>query len=97
MHHNTWGKGYATELINALILWAFQHLLIQKLIAVVHPENTGSQKVLTKAVMVHAGTINYWNKEVQRFEIMNPEGLSNPHTHKNFLPKSIKKSLMFVM
>jgi ribosomal-protein-alanine N-acetyltransferase len=65
-----WGKGYATELTKALIIWAFQNFSINKLIAVVDPENIASQKVLIKSGMSSKGTIKYWNKEVMNFEIM---------------------------
>jgi ribosomal-protein-alanine N-acetyltransferase len=72
-----WGIGYATELAKALISWGLDHLAIPKLIAVVHPENRNSQNVLIKAGMINTGTINYWNKEVLRFEITIPNILLN--------------------
>ncbi|MCW8472342.1 GNAT family N-acetyltransferase [Fluoribacter gormanii] len=64
-----WGKGYATEITTSLIDFAFRNLNMQKLIAVVHPENASSQNVLIKCGMSNAGKINYWNKEVMKFEI----------------------------
>ncbi|WP_010654200.1 GNAT family N-acetyltransferase [Fluoribacter dumoffii] len=67
-----WGKGYATELTKSLIHWAFESLSIQKIIAVVHPENNASQNVLIKSGMINSGTMTYWNKEILRFEIINP-------------------------
>lgn len=66
-----WGKGFATELTKSLIQYAFQELSIQKLLAVVHPENISSQNVLIKCGMSNAGKINYWNKEIIKFEITN--------------------------
>lgn len=64
-----WGKGYATEITTSLIGFAFRKLNLQKLIAVVHPENASSQNVLIKCGMSNTGKINYWNKEVMKFEI----------------------------
>ncbi|QMT62064.1 GNAT family N-acetyltransferase [Legionella sp. PC997] len=64
-----WGKGYATELTKSLILWGFDNLSIQKLIAVVHPDNIASQKVLSKSGMINTSVIKYWDKEVLQFEI----------------------------
>ncbi|KTC79734.1 GNAT family N-acetyltransferase [Legionella cherrii] len=66
-----WGKGYATEITTSLIQFVFRKLNMQKLIAVVHPENASSQNVLIKCGMSYAGTINYWNKEIMKFEITN--------------------------
>jgi ribosomal-protein-alanine N-acetyltransferase len=51
LHKQFWQQGYATELTKALIAWAFAHLAINKLIAVVHPENLASRRVLEKAGM----------------------------------------------
>ena len=76
LHKNHWGKGYATELTKALILWAFQHLSIQKLVAVAHPDNKNSQNVLIKSGLINSGTIEYHNKEVLFFEITRSEFLS---------------------
>jgi [ribosomal protein S5]-alanine N-acetyltransferase len=72
-----WGIGYATELAQALVSWGFDQLSIPKLIAVVHPKNSNSQKVLIKAGMMNTGTINYWNKDVLRFEVRNPQYVLN--------------------
>ncbi|HHF7368224.1 TPA: GNAT family N-acetyltransferase [Legionella bozemanae] len=66
-----WGKGYATEITTSLIEFAFRNLKMQKLIAVVHPENVSSQNVLIKCGMSNTGKINYWNKEIMKFEIIN--------------------------
>jgi len=49
LHKKFWGKGYATELAKALIEWGFQHLSVDKLIAIIHPENKASQKVAQKS------------------------------------------------
>ncbi|QLZ68961.1 GNAT family acetyltransferase [Legionella sp. PC1000] len=66
-----WGKGYATEITMSLIQFGFRDIKIRKLIAVVHPENTSSQNVLKKCGMSNMGKINYWNKEIMKFEITN--------------------------
>jgi len=49
LHKAYWSKGYATELVKALIRWGFDHLPVDKLIAITHPDNIASQKVLKKA------------------------------------------------
>ncbi len=68
-----WGKGYATELAKSLVIWGFAHLSIQKLIAVVHPENKLSQNVLEKSGMSKTGLINYGNKQLVSYEILNQQ------------------------
>lgn len=64
-----WRKGYATELTQSLILWGFENLSTQKIVAVVHPDNIASQNVLSKSGMINSGVINYWDKEILQFEI----------------------------
>ncbi len=77
LHKNYWGKGYATELTSALMLWAFQYLSIPKLMAVAHLDNKNSQNVLIKSGMINTGTIDYWGKEVLCFEITSEQCLPN--------------------
>ena len=48
LHKKFWGKGYATELTKALVQRGFQHLLINKLVAATYPNQTASQKSITK-------------------------------------------------
>jgi GrpB-like predicted nucleotidyltransferase (UPF0157 family)/GNAT superfamily N-acetyltransferase len=63
-----WGKGYGTELVRALIQWGFDHLAVDKLIAIVHPENNRSRHILDKVGMMHTGEAEYFGKKVQRYE-----------------------------
>lgn len=64
-----WGKGYATELTNALIAWGFTHLAVERLIAVARPENSRSRHVLEKSGMTYVGLANYWDCEVALYEL----------------------------
>lgn len=64
-----WGKGYATELTKALIAWGFDNLTVNKLVAVINPENEKSRKVLEKAGMFYVGGIKYFDQIVPKFEI----------------------------
>jgi ribosomal-protein-alanine N-acetyltransferase len=52
-----WGKGYATEAINALIYYGFDSMNLQRIGANVYPENVGSRKVLEKAGFTHEGLL----------------------------------------
>ncbi|NNM58754.1 MAG: GNAT family N-acetyltransferase [Legionellales bacterium] len=69
LHKDYWGKGYATELVRALIEWGFEHLPVKKLIAAIHPENIASKRVLEKVDMLYIGKKHYRNIEVDYYEI----------------------------
>lgn len=46
---DAWGKGYASELVGAALQIADQQLKLPEVWAMVHPDNTGSKRVLEKA------------------------------------------------
>jgi RimJ/RimL family protein N-acetyltransferase len=48
-HPAAWGQGYGTELAYACMAWADDALKLPEVRAFAHPENTASQRVLTKA------------------------------------------------
>ncbi len=48
-----WGRGYATEAARAVRDYAFQTLNVQRLIALIDPENTASIRVAEKLGMVY--------------------------------------------
>jgi len=73
LHKAFWGKGYATELAKALINWGFEHLSVNKLVAVINPKNTHSRHVLEKAGMHYVGKSKYYDDEVDRYEILKCE------------------------
>jgi ribosomal-protein-alanine N-acetyltransferase len=47
-----WGKGYATEIGQALMRYAFDKLGVDRLIALIEPENKASERVAIKIGMV---------------------------------------------
>jgi [ribosomal protein S5]-alanine N-acetyltransferase len=54
-----WGKGYATEAAAAWLAHGFGELGLERIVAVTHPENLASQRVLEKVGMQPAGTTSY--------------------------------------
>ena len=56
---SAWGKGYATEIGTALIQHAFEELRIERLIALIEPENAASERVARKVGM-------HFDREVER-------------------------------
>ncbi|MBY0545527.1 MAG: GNAT family N-acetyltransferase [Gammaproteobacteria bacterium] len=69
LHKRYWGKGYATELVRALIAWGFEHLPVSKLIAVINPNNNASRRVLEKVDMLYTGKRDYRGVQVDCYEI----------------------------
>lgn len=71
-----WGKGYATELVKALVDWGFTHLEVTKIVAVTHPDNIASQQVLKKTGFIPVGKM-LWHtgQEVLRFEMYKSDAI----------------------
>lgn len=70
LHKAYWGQGYGTELVKALIKWGFNNLPVTKLVAVTHPENKKSQRVLEKAGMHFAKRMHYHSSDCDLYEIL---------------------------
>jgi RimJ/RimL family protein N-acetyltransferase len=66
---SAWGKGYATELAQSLVNWGFEHLSVNKIVAVIYPGNMRSQHVLEKINMQYAGHAKYRNADVLLYQI----------------------------
>jgi RimJ/RimL family protein N-acetyltransferase len=65
-----WGKGYATELTNAALQYAFQTVGLARVIGVTDPLNSASQAVLLKAGLRAVGpTDAYYDQTVSLYEI----------------------------
>jgi RimJ/RimL family protein N-acetyltransferase len=61
-----WGKGYATEMAKALKEYAFEQMGIRRLVAIIEPENIGSEKVAVKVGMQLEKEIVRPNEAVRR-------------------------------
>lgn len=70
LHKQFWKKGYATELASAFLNWGFENLAVNKLVAVIHPENEKSRRVLENSGMHYVGTTNCYSTQVARYEII---------------------------
>jgi ribosomal-protein-alanine N-acetyltransferase len=64
---DAWGKGYATESARACLQAAFGPLELERVRAVVLPENIASVRVLEKIGMRHDGTVRYRGDEWMHF------------------------------
>jgi len=63
-----WGKGYATEMAFQLIEYGFLEKNLPKIVALTHPENIASQKVLEKVGMKYIKTIPFKEGDTFYFE-----------------------------
>ncbi|RYG44125.1 MAG: N-acetyltransferase [Chitinophagaceae bacterium] len=86
-----WGKGYATELTETGLQYAFRKMLVSKLTAVTEQSNHASMHVLGKTGFKQLENFQQDGKELCLFEIINPAvvetdrlliaALDNPQLH----------------
>jgi ribosomal-protein-alanine N-acetyltransferase len=64
MAQSAQGRGLMKEAVYAAVRWAFQHMELNRIEALVHPDNARSLNLLEKAGFVREGTLRqagYWN------------------------------------
>lgn len=71
LHPKYWNKGYATELAKALIHYGFDKISLTKIVAIVHPENERSRRVMEKSGMSYYGIIDHKGIALPCYEITN--------------------------
>ena len=64
---DAWGRGYATEAATACLQAAFGPLELERVVAVVKPENPASRRVLEKIGMRADGQVRYRGEDWLRF------------------------------
>jgi ribosomal-protein-alanine N-acetyltransferase len=64
-----WGKGYATESALASLRFAFDHANLDHIIALVHPNNLASRRVIGKCGLTYVNTLPLWGIELMRYRI----------------------------
>jgi [ribosomal protein S5]-alanine N-acetyltransferase len=64
-----WGKGYATQSALASLDFGFQSIHLDHIIALVHPENMASRRVIEKCGMVYGQTLSLWGMELVRYTL----------------------------
>jgi RimJ/RimL family protein N-acetyltransferase len=62
-----WGRGYATEAAQASLDFGFEHMNLAHIIALVHPGNLASKRVIEKCGMVYVDVLPLWGIELMRF------------------------------
>ena len=64
-----WGKGFATAAAQASIRYGFEQCRLDHLIALVHPENSASNRVIEKCGMTYMETIHLWGIDLMRYRL----------------------------
>ncbi|HEY70002.1 MAG TPA: GNAT family N-acetyltransferase [Anaerolineae bacterium] len=68
-----WNQGFATEGARAGLEFAFGKLGLKQVVAIVHPENKASQRVIEKLDMRFTHEAEYFDMNVYRYEINRKE------------------------
>jgi ribosomal-protein-alanine N-acetyltransferase len=69
--HN-WGKGYATEAARASCRFGFEGFDLDHLIALVHPDNAASRRVINKCGVRYLETIHLWGIDLMKYRLDRP-------------------------
>ena len=64
-----WGRGFATEAAQASIRDGFERCGLDHIIALVHPDNIASRRVIEKCSMEYVETIHLWGIDLMRHRI----------------------------
>jgi ribosomal-protein-alanine N-acetyltransferase len=71
--HHAWGKGFASEIASALKNYAFQKLRLNRLIALIEPENAASERVAIKVGMtLENETLRPGGRLMRVYSVINP-------------------------
>jgi RimJ/RimL family protein N-acetyltransferase len=64
-----WGQGVATEAAGAVLEHGFRELKLDPIVAVAHPDNVASRRVLEKLGFQHQGRARYYGTEVAYYRL----------------------------
>ena len=64
-----WGKGLATEGARASLRYGFEQIGVKTIVAIVHPENVASQRVIEKLGMSFVDQSHYFGMDCHRYRM----------------------------
>jgi RimJ/RimL family protein N-acetyltransferase len=73
LKRTAWNKGYATEVSNRLLEFAFRESPLNELVASVHDENVASKNVLEKSGFVYRGRARCYGEDSPIYRITRDE------------------------
>ncbi|HEV2763483.1 MAG TPA: GNAT family N-acetyltransferase [Pyrinomonadaceae bacterium] len=66
---SSWGKGLATEAARACLRYAFEHLGLERVVAVTRPPNAASRRVLNRLGMTFEGERDFYGYDCVLYSI----------------------------
>ncbi len=69
LSRTVWGRGFATEAARAAVRFGFESCGLAQIVGLVHPQNTGSVRVLEKCGMTFADRVTLWGMEMRRYRV----------------------------
>jgi ribosomal-protein-alanine N-acetyltransferase len=67
LDRSSWGRGYATEAALASLHFGFQNFNLDHIVALVHPENLASIRVIEKCSMQYQDSLALWGMQLRRY------------------------------
>ncbi len=64
-----WGRGLATEASLAILKYGFETVKLDRIVAIAHPDNLASRRVLEKVGMKYEKNARYYNTDVAYFSL----------------------------
>jgi RimJ/RimL family protein N-acetyltransferase len=71
-----WGQGIATEAATAVLDYGFRELKLDPIVAVAHPDNRSSRRVLEKLGLRSDGRARYYGQELAFYRLSRSEYLA---------------------
>ena len=69
LHLKYWGSGIATELAQAVVFYGLNEVGLKEIYAVTHPDNTASQRVLSKVGFMPNGRAFWYGEDLPLFKV----------------------------
>ena len=73
-----WGQGLATEAATTCVRYGFETVGLERIIALVHPENAASQRVIRKLGMSFVDRSHYFGIAVDRYSLKRSRCVPEP-------------------
>ena len=68
-----WGKGYAVEASEAFLIYGFEELNLEKIVAVANPDNKNSRRVMEKIGMNYDFIGKFYERDLVHYSITREE------------------------
>ncbi len=84
--HTAWGKGYATEAARAVLRHGFETVGLDEIVAVIHPENERSQRIIKKLGLIPDGMRKAYGKQIPFYRLPRAQYLEDNEKQKDVEP-----------